>query len=150
MVAARGRSVMGDHGFRAASARIEAVALPARVRARPRAAERARGMLAARYPQTAVYRSRRRMLREHPPHDLRALGITARPTAARRYKRAALCVWVLGVAACYSVALVPREAVRGAGPAVWLGALGGFLLWQALLVWLVARCSTPPRPSASR
>src|SRR5688572_6823606 len=71
VVAARGRCVLGDRGFRAASARVEAVALPAHLLLRPRTAARTRGELAQRYPQTRVYSSTRRMLRDHPPQDVR-------------------------------------------------------------------------------
>ena len=150
VIAACGRSILGDHGFRAAGARIEAVALPARISARPRAAARARQMLAGHYPQAVVYRSRRRMVRDHPPQDLSALGVHARPSARRHYKHAAWGVWAVGVAACCSLALLPREAISAAGPATWGIALGGFLLWQALLVWLVARWCAPPRAQSPR
>lgn len=143
VIAARGRSIVGDHGFRTASARIEAVALPIRIRVRPRVAARTRRMLSATYPRAAIYRSRRQMLRDHPPHDLQALGVNPRPSNTRRYKRLALGVWAAGVGACSSLALLPRETVSAADPVVWLAALTAFLLWQALLVWLVARCSAP-------
>ncbi|MDP9410363.1 MAG: hypothetical protein M3P70_07660 [Actinomycetota bacterium] len=149
VIAGCGRTILGDHGFRAASARIEAVRLPVRVSARPRTAARARQMLAARYPQAVVYRSRRQMLRDHPPQDLQALGINTRPSPKRRYRRTAWGVWAVGVAACCSLALLPREAILAAGPPIRLSVLGGFVLWQALLVWLVARWSAPP-PTSSR
>lgn len=150
VVAARGRSILGDHGFRAASARIEAVALPMPLAVRPRAAARTRRRLARQYPRAAVYSTRRRMLRDYPPHDLRALGVPARPSARRRYKHLTLGVWALGLTAPWILLVLPRETVASAGPAVWLLALGGFLLWQALLVWLVARWVAPPRARPSR
>jgi hypothetical protein len=137
VIAARGRSILGDRGFRAASARIEAVALPRRLRVRPCAAARVRRMLAARYPQAAVYRSRRQMLRDHPPQEMRDLGITTRPSTARRCKRIARSVWVVGVMAFWSVALLPQDAVSAAGPVAGLTVLGGLVLWQAVLVWLI-------------
>jgi hypothetical protein len=137
VIAARGRSILGDRGFRAASARIEAVALPRRLRVRPRTAAHVRQMLAARYPQAAVYPSLRQMLRDHPPHDMRELGIQPRPRTARRCKRIARSVWVVGVMGFWSVALLPQDAVSAAGPAAGLTVLGGLLLWQAVLVWLI-------------
>lgn len=137
VIAARGRTILGDYGFRTASARIEAITLPARLRSRPRAAARTRQMLNARYPRTAVYRSRRQMLRDYPPHELRELGITMQSSASRRYRRLARVVWAAGVGGCFSLALFPRETLSAAGPAFWFGALVVFLLWQALLVRLV-------------
>src|SRR4051812_44420423 len=55
VIAARGRCILGDRGFRAEAARIEAVALPPSVRWLPGSAARARQMLAVRYPDTVVY-----------------------------------------------------------------------------------------------
>ncbi|MGY1688662.1 hypothetical protein [Geodermatophilus sp. SYSU D01105] len=141
VIAARGRIVLGDTGFRAAAARVEAVSLPRRTRLRRRRCER---LLAERYPRAAVYRSRRRMLRRHPPEDLSALGITVRPSRAPCYRWAALAVWLAGVAALCSVAVLPRRTLAAMGPAEWLAALAGFLLWQGTLVWLVFRGSPPP------
>jgi hypothetical protein len=138
VIAARGRCILGDHGFRAASARIEAVALPPRLRARPREAARTRHMLAAHYPTATIYRSPRRMFRDHPPHRISQLGISTRPSTSRRYKRITRSVWMIGVAACGSVAFLPPDAVSAQRPAVGLTVLGGFPLWQDLLIWLVA------------
>ena len=145
VIAARGRIILGDHGFRSAGARVQAVALPPRLRVQPRAAQRARQMLAEHYPSAAVYRSRREMLRDHPPGDLSALGITVLPNPAGRYRRRAFAVWLGGVLALYGLAVLPRGVVAGAAPAVWLTALAAVVLWQAALVWLVVRCTTPPR-----
>jgi hypothetical protein len=89
VIAARGRCVLGDRGFRAAEARIEAVALPAAVRWNRWEAARARRMLALRYPRTRVYRSVRQMLKDHPPHDVNALGIHPSGDRSRRYRVAA-------------------------------------------------------------
>ncbi len=72
VVAVHGRCILGDRGFRAAAAHIDAVVLPAAVRWNPRAARRARTMLAARYPGTVVYDSTRRMLKHYPPDDVSA------------------------------------------------------------------------------
>ena len=79
------------------------------------------------------------MLRDHPPDRLRELGLTARPGRARRDRRIALTVWLLGVLALYSVPVLPRDLVAEPPPAAVLAAIVGFLLWQALLVRLVTR-----------
>ncbi|MFP5219623.1 MAG: hypothetical protein ACLGIG_07790, partial [Actinomycetes bacterium] len=50
VVAASGRVVLADRGFRAERARVEAVALPATVRWSPGAAARVRAALTAAYP----------------------------------------------------------------------------------------------------
>ncbi len=83
-VAARGRCFLGDHGFRAASARVEAVVLPW-----TRSTRRIRKMLACRYPQSVVYRTRRSMLRHFCAGD-RVVGrswalvpVGTRPCACR-------------------------------------------------------------------
>ena len=144
VVAARGRIVLGDTGFRAAAARVQAVTLPRRARLSPRRRRRCERVLAERYPGVLVYRSRRRMLRRHPPEDLSSLGITVRPSRAPRYRCTALAVWLAGVLTLCSVAVVPRPVLVGITPAGWLVALAGFVLWQAALVWLVVRASPLP------
>ena len=144
VVAARGRIVLGDSGFRAAAARVQAVNLPRRARLSRRRRRRYERVLAARYPGVSVYRSRRRMLRRHPPEDLSALGITVRPSRAPRYRWTALVVWLSGVLVLCSVAVVPRPVLIGITPVGWLGALAGFVLWQVALVWLVSRASPLP------
>ncbi|SDO13520.1 hypothetical protein [Geodermatophilus sp. DSM 45219] len=144
VVAARGRIVLGDSGFRAAAARVQAVSLPHRARLAPRRRRRWERLLAERYPGVPVYRSRRRMLRRHPPQDLSALGIAVRPSAAARYRWAALLLWLGGVLALCSVAVVPRPVLVGIDSAQWLGVLAGFVLWQAALGWLVSRASPLP------
>lgn len=147
VVAARGRCILGDGGFRAASARIEAVALPAPVRWNPRAAARARWMLATRYPRTRVYSSARRMLKDYPPHDVRELGINPPPDRSRAYRLAAAVVWVAFVVSSYSLAALPREAVADTMSQWWpllvLLAVG----WQAGLVWLLTRLMAQQTPN---
>lgn len=150
VIAARGRTVLGDSGFRTSAARVEAVSLPLALGRRRSAA----AVLAQRYPQTAVYRSRRRMLRDHPPDDLSALGITVRPSRASRYRRTALAVWVAGVLALYSVVVLPVGSVAEAPPALLLPALVAIAAWQALLVRLATRslpagAGQPPDCSAT-
>lgn len=144
VIAARGRTILGDSGFRAAGGRVQAVALPLRVRLQCGAAERARSMLAQQYPGATVYTSRRAMLRDHPAGDLTALGISAQPNPATRYRRQAFALWLVGVVALYAVAALPHGLVAGAAPAVWVSALAAFVLWQGALVWLVVRCTSPP------
>jgi hypothetical protein len=144
VVAARGRIVLGDTGFRAAAARVLAVSLPRRARLSRRRRRRCERLLAERYPGVRVYRSRRRMLRRHPPEDLSALGIAVRASRAPRYGWTALAVWLAGVLGLCSVAVVPRPVLFGITPAGWLGALACFVLWQVLLGWLVSRASPLP------
>lgn len=139
VIAARGRCVLGDRGFRAAQARIEAVALPVAVRWNPWAASRARQMLAQRYPRTRVYRSARRMLKDHPPDDVRALGIQPPGDHSRRYRLAAAATYVTGMILTPVLAALPL-LVPGAVDKWWLWAVFLFVLaWQAGLVWLLAQ-----------
>jgi hypothetical protein len=139
VIAARGRCVLGDRGFRAAQARIEAVALPAGVRWNPRATSRARRMLGQRYPRTRVYRSVRRMVREHPPHDVRALGITPPRDRTRGYRAAAVATYVTGMVLTLLLGTLPLLVAQGF-ERWWLVVGFSFVLvWQAVLVWLLAR-----------
>ncbi len=138
VVAARGRCILGDRGFRAAQARVEAVTLPAAVRWNPSAASRARRMLAVRYPRTRVYGSARRMLKDYPPQDVRGLGIDPPRDPSRGYRAAAAVLWVAVVLLTYSLAALPREAVAHASrwwPLLVLLAIA----WQTGLVWLFTR-----------
>ncbi len=139
VIAARGRCILGDRGFRASAARVEAIALPVAVRWNPPVARRVRGMLAAQYPETRVYGSVRRMVAEHPPQDVGSLGIHPSPDHSRRYRTAAAALWATFVLGSYSLAALPRDAVAGAVSTWWpllvLVAIG----WQAGLVWLVTR-----------
>lgn len=151
VVAARGRCVLGDRGFRAAQARIEAVTLPAAVRWSPPAAARTRRMLAEQYPRTKVYGSARQMLRDHPPHDVRSLGIDPPTDRSRAYRAAAGAMCAAVVAVTAALAALPRVAV-GTGIGQWWPLLVFVTIaWQAGLVWLVARllalqAPSPPRP----
>ena len=155
VIAARGRCVLGDRGFRAAGARIEAVALPASVRWCPGAAARARRLLADRYPDVAVHDSTRRMLRAHPPQDVSALGITPPRDASRGYRTALVLVFAAFVLSGYSLALLPRDDVANVAATWWPLAMLGFLVWQGVLVWLMTRLmgnqaprgEPPPDPS---
>lgn len=148
VIAARGRCVLGERGFRAAEARIEAVALPAAVRWNPRAASRLRRMLATRYPRTRVYRSVRQMLKDHPPHDVGALGIHPRPDRSRGYRTAAATTYVTGIGLMVLLAALPWMVVAE-GFKNWWPLLVVFfaVVWQAGLVGLVAMLLKQQTPS---
>jgi hypothetical protein len=139
VIAAQGRCILGDRGFRAERARIEAVALPMGSRWNPWAAARARRMLSDRYPATRVYRSSRRMLRDLPPHDLRGLGIEPPEDHSRGYRATGAVLWALVVALAYGLALLPRGRVADAVAHWWPVLVVVAVGWQAALVWLVAR-----------
>jgi hypothetical protein len=139
VVAARGRCVLGDRGFRASAARIEAVALPMGLRWVPLAGRRARQEIAERYPGTRVYASARRMLREHPPHEVASLGIEPPPDRSRGYRAVAAAIWALFVVTGYAVVLLPRDDVRELAERWWPALVVGLLAWQAAFIWLLAR-----------
>jgi hypothetical protein len=147
VVLARGRCVLGDRGFRAAAARIEAVSLPATVRWHPGAAARARAMLAQRYPQTRVYPSTRRMLRDHPPQDVSSLGVTPPRDRSRAYRAAAAVLWTAFVLGAYALVVVPRAAVADAAAHWWPVLVLLTIGWQAALVWLFLRMMAEQMPS---
>lgn len=139
VIACRGRCILGDRGFRTASARIEAVALPLAIRLSPAAARRAREMLATRYPGTVVYDSVRRMLKEHPPHDVRALGIDPRPDPSRTYRAAAMVLWLTLVVPTYALFVVPAEQVSAVVARAWPLLVLAAVVWQAGIVWLFSK-----------
>jgi hypothetical protein len=68
VVACWGRVIPGTLGLRAQHARIDAVWVS------PRAKPRYVALVRGRYPSAALYRSRRKMLREHPPTHLDSYG----------------------------------------------------------------------------
>jgi hypothetical protein len=139
VIAARGRCVLGDRGFRAAAARIEAVALPALVRWHPRKASRARRMLAQRYPRTRVYRSPRRMLRDHPPDDVRALGIHPPEDRSHRYRSAAAATYVTGMILTLVLAVLPLVVATAVERWSLMVVFFFVLAWHGVLVWLLAQ-----------
>jgi hypothetical protein len=139
VVAARGRCILGDRGFRAAAARIEAVTLPATVRWNPRAARRTRAMLDRRYPGVRVYTSARRMLRDHPPDDVRTLGIDPPRDRSRGYRAAAALLWAGVVVLAYSLAALPRASVAATVSHLWPLFVLVAVAWQVGLVWLFLR-----------
>jgi hypothetical protein len=151
VVAASGRTILGDSGFRAAAARIEAVALPLSVRLNPVAALRARSILANSYPRVRMYPTRRQMLRDHPPERMDALGITPRRNLARRYARLAASLWIILIMLSYAWVLVPRPIM--AGPLwrlVWIGVLVVIVLAYLGLAALARRRAGPgPGPPAA-
>ena len=144
VIAARGRCVLGDRGFRAAEARIEAVALPAAVRWNPSAASRVRRMLAQQYPRTHVYGSARQMLKDYPPHDVRALGINPPNDRSRAYRAAVVAIFVIGLVL---TAVVPRLAAQRFEQ-LWPLLVFFTVVWQAGLVWLIARLMALQSPNA--
>lgn len=146
VVAASGRVVLADRGFRAERARVEAVALPATVRWSPRTVTRARVALAAGYPDTTVYSSTRRMLRDHPPHDVSALGVRPPADRSRGYRSIAVMLWLAFVVAGYGLVFLPRAAVADVAATWWPVLLLGFAAWQAALVWLVSRLMSLQMP----
>jgi hypothetical protein len=140
VVAARGRVLLCDHGFRAASARVEAVALrrpPGRTRAHHSEVVR---NLAEAYPDAVIYPSRRQMLRAHPPHDLSALGVDPGPSPSGRQRRRALSLWLAGLLALYALIAVLAGTGAPTAPQAAIG-LGVFLAWQAALIRLVGSAS---------
>ncbi|HEX6249123.1 MAG TPA: hypothetical protein VFZ64_14725 [Nocardioidaceae bacterium] len=139
VIAARGRCVLGDRGFRAAEARIEAVSLPAALRLNPAAAARTRRMLAEHYPSTRVYTSARRMLKELPPHDVRSLGIEPPPDRSRAYRAAAVAMFVMAGAVTGVLAALPRLAVAHGFTNWWPLLVFSAVAWQVGLIFLVAR-----------
>ena len=146
VIMAQGRCVLGDRGFRAASARIEAVALPPSLRWQPRAPARARRLLAERYPHTLVYASTRRMLRAHPPHRVDGLGVAPHRDASRGYRCALALLCAVFALACGALALLPRDAVAGAAGRWWPLLVLLFLAWQGGVVWLVTRLMASQAP----
>lgn len=147
VIAARGRCVLGDRGFRAASARIEAVALPATVRWWPFLAARVRRQLAERYPAVRVYPSTRRMLAAHPPQDVSALGLQPPRDVSRGYRTVLALLFVGFVVAGYSLVLLPQGAVSSAAVRWWPLGVVLVLAWQAAMVWLVSRLMSAQSPS---
>lgn len=139
VVAASGRCILGDRGFRAAAARIEAVALPGHVLWNPRAAARVRRMLATRYPDAKVYATARRMIRDHPPQDLSGLGITPPTDRSRAYRTAALGLSAAVIVPTYALFVLPRDVIGPAIAAWWPAFVLVVVLWQAGIVWLLTR-----------
>jgi len=125
-VLVRGPTVLGDHGMRAAAARVEAVAVRD---------TRTRAAITARYPGVAVVASTRQLVRTRPPQPVDSLGVIATLSTTSQYRRAFLLLWGIGVALFYTAVLL--AAMTGIGhPALLLAAV---VLGQALLGWLVAR-----------
>ena len=78
------------------------------------------------------------MLEDHPPHDVRALGIPPVGDRSRRYRVAAATTYVTGMTLTPVLAALPL-VVAGAADKWWLLAVFSFVVaWQAGLVWLLA------------
>jgi hypothetical protein len=139
VVAASGRCILGDRGFRAEAARIEAVTVPGYLMWSPRAAARARRMLMTSYPGTKVYATVRQMIREHPPQDVSGLGITPPPDRSRGYRAAVLVLSASVMVATCALFLLPRGAIERMVSAWWGVFLLLVVLWQMGTVWLLTR-----------
>ena len=154
VVAASGRCILGDRGFRAASARIEAVALPGHLIWSPRAAARAKRMLKASYPGARVYATARQMIRDHPPQDVSALGITPPLDRSRGYRTAAIVLGAFVMVSTCALFLVPRTTIAGMVSAWWGVFLLVVVLWHVGVVWLLTRLlalqTDAPRQRATR
>lgn len=151
VVSARGRCILGDRGFRAAQARIEAVALPAVVRWYPPTSSRVRRMLAEQYPRTRVYGSARRMLKDYPPQDVHELGIDPPRDRSRGYRAAAVMLWATVVIVTYSIAALPTSALGDSVSQWWPLLVLMSVGWQVGLVWLITRLLAlqTPNPGAA-
>ncbi|MGZ4665461.1 MAG: hypothetical protein ACXV5Q_10555 [Frankiaceae bacterium] len=140
VIAASGRTILGDSGFRAAAARIEAVALPRGLRCNPVAATRARRLLLTNYPHTRVYSSRRRLLRDHRPQRVDALGIHPCRNPGQIYARLAVLLWVVFVVTSYATVLVPPSVIAlGARRVIWLAVLLTIVVAHLLLLLAAVR-----------
>jgi hypothetical protein len=108
-------------------------------------------MLAARYPETTVYASTRRMIQDHPPHDVSGLGISPPADRSRGYRAAALGLSAAVTVPAYALVLIPRDAVARTVSAGWPVFVLLVVLWQVGLVWLLTRLlklqtDSPRRP----
>jgi hypothetical protein len=140
VIAASGRTILGDRGFRAAAARIEAVALPRGLRCNPMAAARARRLLLQNYPRTRVYSSRRLLLRDHRPQQDDALGIHPRRNPGHVYARLAFALWVVFVVTSYATVLVPPSIIAlGMRRVIWLAVLLTIVVAHLLLLFAAVR-----------
>jgi hypothetical protein len=139
VVAASGRCILGERGFRTAAARIEAVALPGYLVCRPRAAARVRRMLTVSYPSTRVYATVRRMIRDHPAQDVSGLGITPPLDRSRGYRTAVLVLSASVLVPTYALFLLPRDVIARTVSAWWVVLVLLVVLWQVGMVWLLTR-----------
>lgn len=105
-------------------------------------------MLAARYPGTRVYRSVRRMVKDHPPDDVGALGIHPRADRSHGYRTAAAASYVTGIVLMVVLAALPWLVVAEGFKNWWPLLLAVFaVVWQAGLVGLVALLLKQQTPS---
>ena len=107
-------------------------------------------MLAEKYLGTLVYGSVRRMLREHPPHDISALGIRPPRDRSRGYRMAVVGLWLLVLVTTYALAALARDGVVVSR--WWPAMLVLAIAWQAGMVVLFAKLlnlqggTKPPGP----
>ena len=96
-------------------------------------------MLAQRYPRARVYGSVRQMVRDYPPHEVRALGIDPPRDRTRGYRAAAAGTYLTGVVLTLLFAALPLVVAHGFESWWPLFVFSFVLVWQATLVWLLAR-----------
>jgi hypothetical protein len=78
------------------------------------------------------------MVRDHPPHEVRALGIDPPRDRTRAYRIAAAVTYVTGMVLMLVLAALPLVA-HGSGGWSLLFLFSFVLVWQATLVWLLVR-----------
>jgi hypothetical protein len=98
-----------------------------------------------------VYASARRMIKDHPPHDVSGLGISPPADRSRGYRSAALGLSAAVMVPTYALFLIPRDAVAQTVTAGWPVFVLLVVLWQAGIVWLLTRLlklqtDSPRRP----
>lgn len=115
------------------------MALPDHIARNPWSTPWARRMPAAAYPDTRVFLTARRMIRDHQPYDVSGLGFTSPVDRSRGYRTAALLLSTAVIGPTYSLFLVPRDAIAHLMSAWWPVFVLLVVLWQAGLVWLLTR-----------
>jgi hypothetical protein len=86
------------------------------------------------------------MLRDHPPQDVRELGIVPPPDRSRGYRSAAVVLWGLFVLAGYSVVLLPRDRAAELASDWWPLLVVLALAVQAGFIWLLTRLMALQQP----
>lgn len=139
VVRGSGAIVLGEHGFRAERAEIVAVALPGRRTSTRAKRDRVAAVVRRHYPEVRVVDDLRTLERDHPPDDLAALGVVARPTGHTDHRVWSLG-WVLGVLALAALLLSPDVSGAFLRAGGWMVLVAGFVAWQG---WLLSRTGAP-------
>ena len=148
VVLARGRCVLGDRGFRAAAARIEAVSLPAGGPLAPRGRGSRPGDAGpalsadAGLPLDPADAARPPAAGRQRPRGVPAAGPQPRPTGRRPR-----CCGPRSSLGAYALVVVPRAAVADAAAHWWPMLVLLTIGWQAALVWLFLRMMAEQMPS---